>query len=213
MLSLSAIASHICTEIKIAVIKYLFFQMKKCNANKIHPIVLVSFLLIILNYYYPIFRFTNLLANYFGGLIFCLSPMFLFYNSAYLSHNFLELLSAIIFIPLSLLFLVILLFVIIDISNKIMKGKDYSFENIHKIMTGDFDIKIYRSNGGATTAFGIIVRQEREILPGLLLVKELYPKYDCDDIKYKMDDKKTLLIDNYQLGSSTSIKLNDWIYF
>ncbi|MEA2165094.1 MAG: hypothetical protein QOK37_3221 [Thermoanaerobaculia bacterium] len=42
-------------------------------------------------------------------------------------------------------------------------------------------ISLYRTNGGATTSFGIAVRHELRIVPGVVLVRELegfYPAFD-----------------------------------
>jgi hypothetical protein len=40
-------------------------------------------------------------------------------------------------------------------------------------------IAFYRTDGGATTDYGIIVRQERVLLPGILLVRKLDDFYPC----------------------------------
>jgi hypothetical protein len=41
----------------------------------------------------------------------------------------------------------------------------------------------YRTNGGAATAFGVDIRQERRLIPGVLLVRRLDYFYPC----YKLD--------------------------
>lgn len=40
-------------------------------------------------------------------------------------------------------------------------------------------IRLYRVNGGATTDFGVVIRQERTVFPGILLVHDLDEFYPC----------------------------------
>ena len=49
---------------------------------------------------------------------------------------------------------------------------DYSFERRQSVPTDVGAIAVYRTNGGATTAFGIVVRQECRVLPGVVLVRQ-----------------------------------------
>jgi len=41
------------------------------------------------------------------------------------------------------------------------------------------DVRFYRTNGGATTDFGVVIRQERTLLPGVLLVRRIDDFYPC----------------------------------
>ena len=41
------------------------------------------------------------------------------------------------------------------------------------------EIRFYRTNGGATTDFGVVIRQERSLFPGVLLVRRLDDFYPC----------------------------------
>lgn len=54
------------------------------------------------------------------------------------------------------------------------------FDRTHHIELGWTQVAAYQTNGGATTSFGMNVRQERRLFPGVLLVRELanvYPAY------------------------------------
>ena len=44
----------------------------------------------------------------------------------------------------------------------------------------------YRTDGGATTDFGIVVRQQRRLMPGLLVVRDLYSEYDAHDARLEV---------------------------
>ncbi|WP_207637039.1 hypothetical protein [Desulfosporosinus sp. OT] len=48
------------------------------------------------------------------------------------------------------------------------------FEQIKNLSLDNSDIVAYRTNGGATTSFGILVMQEKNIIPGIKLVKRIY---------------------------------------
>ncbi len=188
--------------------------MKRYNPNKTHLIVSIVFLLLLLNYNFPLFRFKNILANYYVGTIFCLLPIFLIVNFFYCQFSsVIKIISGVIFGVLSLFFTVFALFTFIEALSIQDTGHDDSFQNIHEIITNGYSIKVYQTDGGATTDFGIVVRQEKEILPGLLLVKSLYSQYHCDDVRYKLSDEKNLLIDDYENDSMVKIKLNSWVYF
>jgi hypothetical protein len=62
------------------------------------------------------------------------------------------------------------------------RGKDPSFEPIEEVPVSAGRLVVYRTNGGATTSFGIAVRQECQLLPGLRRVRPvwgLYPAYSA----------------------------------
>ena len=72
-----------------------------------------------------------------------------------------------------------------------IKGKDYSFEKILTYKIGKNQLSVYRTNGGATTDFGIVIRKEEKILPGLLYTKIIYSRYRaCNAELYKINNKK-----------------------
>ncbi len=52
---------------------------------------------------------------------------------------------------------------------------------IGRVAAGDTRVVVYRTDGGATTAFGILVRQERTIVPGVLRVAELASAYRASE--------------------------------
>jgi hypothetical protein len=62
-------------------------------------------------------------------------------------------------------------------------------------------------NGGATTDYRILVRQEKEIIKGVLLVKNLYNRNHMYDITIKKLDNNAVEIN----GEKIIIKQN--IYF
>ena len=70
---------------------------------------------------------------------------------------------------------------------------DESFVLIATSKYKDYEINAYRTNSGAMTSFGVVVRSERKFIPGLLMTERLYDNYRCMyvDLNIKSD---TLII-------------------
>ena len=90
---------------------------------------------------------------------------------------------------------IIILFTCFEIEDLIAnKDKDIGFECLSTIKYNNKEIKTYRTNGGATTAFGIIVREEKRIIPGLIYSNKLFDRYRLDTVLVELKDNKTLYI-------------------
>jgi len=61
------------------------------------------------------------------------------------------------------------------------------FDQIEEIQWKGSEIRLYRTNGGATTDFGVVIRKEKNLFPGLLLVRRVDDFYPC----YSMDGRAT----------------------
>lgn len=61
-------------------------------------------------------------------------------------------------------------------------GHNLSFDQFAETYWKGSFIRLYRTNGGATTAFGVVIRQERTVLPGLLHVRPLDDIYPCSSL-------------------------------
>lgn len=73
-------------------------------------------------------------------------------------------------------------------------GTDAAFEKIRSVSTGSAEVAVYRTNGGATTAYGVIVRHQKLILPGLLLVRRLLSAYPATDAVPVMQENDVVQI-------------------
>ncbi|MGX9463620.1 hypothetical protein ACWXWU_20785 [Shewanella sp. A14] len=60
-------------------------------------------------------------------------------------------------------------------------GVDYSFEEINRLEVGNKNYVLYRTNGGATTSFGLVLRMEKEIALGINAVNVIYSKYKASE--------------------------------
>jgi hypothetical protein len=64
----------------------------------------------------------------------------------------------------------------------VRSGVDSSFEPIAELGSPPISYNLYRTNGGATTSFGIVLRKEWALLPGFKVVTNVhsfYPAYDA----------------------------------
>jgi len=73
-----------------------------------------------------------------------------------------------------------------DIRNE---GVDASFEKIDEVAVGDSVIRLYRTNGGATTSFGLVARRETKLIQGINVVEVLFSKYKASEGTMKLIDE------------------------
>jgi hypothetical protein len=58
-------------------------------------------------------------------------------------------------------------------------GDDMSFRRVAELPWNGTFVRLYLTDGGATTDYGIVVRHERAIAPGVVLVRNLDDFYHC----------------------------------
>lgn len=97
--------------------------------------------------------------------------------------------------PFSLLFIC---FIIGDIDSILKNGGvDYGFECINEIKLSNESIKEYRTNGGATTGYGIVIRTEKKIFPGIIFVNTLFEKDEMDTAIININKDTLFINDEY----------------
>lgn len=69
------------------------------------------------------------------------------------------------------------------------KDVDYSFEKIRQEVISGNNYSIFRTNWGATSSFGIVVRREVKVLPGLLRVKRVCECYPANEVQLLKNEK------------------------
>jgi len=73
----------------------------------------------------------------------------------------------------------------------LINGVDPSYERIHEKRMGRYQIAVFRCDHGGMSSFNIAIRQEREVLPGLLRVKDLGGTYGSHDARIiPVDDSR-----------------------
>jgi hypothetical protein len=85
--------------------------------------------------------------------------------------------AVLIFLPMAMFALLALFQLIAGVTG----STDTSFEKIAELNGNHGTYRLYRTNGGAMTSFGLVLRRERAILPGLKLVTVLRSYYPASD--------------------------------
>jgi len=193
--------------------------MPSTRTGKWFICLLAVYLFGIANWLLPAIRTSSALLNHVFMLLIFLLPSALSVLSFFVTKRIIfRFLLAFALIPLALSsFLIgaISLFPLIDIMTK---GYDPSFEHLRSTQLTCSQVSIYRTNGGATTSFGIIARQEKRLIPGLLLVRNIYSVYPGDDAKIIKLDNDTIKIisppygDKRPMTDEVIIKVKYYVY-
>lgn len=152
-------------------------ELRKNKVLNLKNLLIIFFLLIF--FWFIGIRFTSPRLNYlaFGAIL--LIPIICFISTR-LNRNEKNKIVRIV-AALSILtipsFLIWLFLVSIWVPDIMWRDIDYSFELIRTEKVGANYIRVYRTNGGATTDFGVVVRKETKLLPGLYFIKPIGSKY------------------------------------
>jgi hypothetical protein len=97
-------------------------------------------------------------------------------------------------------------------------GHDLSFDGFAQTHWKGSDVRFYRTDGGATTDFGIVIRQERALFPGVELVRNLDMLYPCYSLNARPADEGIIITDEHSecrafAESRREYRLKPFIYF
>ena len=86
-------------------------------------------------------------------------------------------------------------------------GSDKSFEKIAELESNGSKYRLYRTNGGATTSFGLVLRSETPLAVGINVVKVVFDKYKAYEGSLILLDDKTIQvrIEPYDRGHQAEI--------
>jgi hypothetical protein len=82
---------------------------------------------------------------------------------------------------------VLALFTVLMLGDTLITGQDPSFTHVRDVPVAASTLRVYRTNGGATTNYGAVVRQERTLAPGVRLVRVVYRAYPAYDVRIALD--------------------------
>ncbi|WP_434632473.1 hypothetical protein PQ689_11850 [Thermoanaerobacterium thermosaccharolyticum] len=162
----------------------LLNSLVRNNKYIIHIVLLAIYILWILNldYFYPFIRFKSLKLNDIFSLCIQIIPLMLLINGFRFKHISAKIVNSVVsilLIVISTTIAAIILFATITLN------VNEAFMPIHNIRFESSSVIVYRSNYGATTDYGIVVRQEKEIIKGILLVKNLLRQDHIYDVSIK----------------------------
>ena len=132
-------------------------------------------------------RFSYLPLNYiFAIMLACMLPIALGVLTVTLRRTGLKWIAgtaAVLSIPPTALFALLAL---LQLISGVTSSTDTSFEKIAELEGHHGIYRLYRTNGGAMTSFGLVLRRERTILPGLRLVTMLRSYYPASDASLEL---------------------------
>ncbi|MDI3501057.1 MAG: hypothetical protein PWP22_828 [Thermoanaerobacter sp.] len=175
------------------------------NKYIIHIVLIVIYVLWVINYFYPVLRFKFSLLNYIFALCVQMIPIVLLINGFLFKHKICKILNSIFFAALSLLSMAIEIVILIGIFTLSWKS---AFKPIHDVKFTSYSVVAYRTNGGATTSYGIVVIQEKEIIKGILLVKNLYSKYPMYDVEMNKIGDNQIEINGEKIYLKRNVYIN-----
>lgn len=128
------------------------------------------------NYWVPILRFTSPLANSLAFAALQIVPLTLAAAAVSSGSWWARALTGAVLLPVVAVAVVFGSCAAIQSTFIIADGADASFERLEVVPLAAGHLAIYRTNGGATTSFGVSVRHECRLVPGLLRVRNVWSK-------------------------------------
>jgi len=194
-----------------------FIETRKSKTLNNFLIIIFSVTFLLLAHWYVPLRLSNvflseLILNTFLFFIF-LAPTLLFINGFFIKNLAIKILHFyLLLIPVLSSWIILFFFI-----GWLIKGEIYFKSNrLQEIKTKHYLINLYHETIKSDTRMEfIILRQEKEILPGILLYKQLYQKIVSEKnvAGYKIVSSKEgaiLLFNNFE---EEKYKLKDFIYF
>jgi hypothetical protein len=164
------------------------FRQKTRNHPAITILVLlVCFQLAQWNFFNPVLTFSSSRANYLALLPSFLLPWLCALFAFAFRKWWQTAVGFLLLVPVLLYSLIGLGMTILYVGDITRDGADRGFEQLSRIEMGSYQVAIYRVlYGGAAGGEYIDVRQERTLVPGVLLVRSLEAVEDAEVAKYRV---------------------------
>ena len=145
----------------------------KARAVKLIFSAAIIFILGVINFLFPVLRFSNEVANEIALILILSMPLLIIIISAWLPNPWVQIVLFFCLVPIVGACLIIQLVVGMWLYADIKSGESTSRKYEKKLINGSL---IYRHDPALfpTTSDSVVVRQERQVLPGISLVRELY---------------------------------------
>jgi len=159
----------------------LAIDTMKTLAAKLIVVASAIFALGLLNAFFPILRFSIDLANTVATIFILTIPLFLLLLSFFMPNKRVKIVIIVALLP------VVGLCFIGQFFLWPVNATGYRpFDPISIVAVNGTQVVAYRTDAGATTDFGIVVRQQRRLMPGLLVVRNLYSEYHAHDARLEI---------------------------
>ena len=173
----------------------------------------------IANAIYAVLRTSSPLVNHSIMLLILLIPLVLLVLAVAIKPTWLKTIVIVGILPLLFLSALSGFFAAIELSHIWTTGQDQSFVPITSVKLQSSRVVVYRTDGGATTSFGIVARHERVLFPGILLVRNIYHVYPGSEAQLTIIDPTTIKIVSPPYDSERRpkpdeavIRLKPWVY-
>lgn len=143
----------------------------------------VIWVLGMLNFWTPVIRFSSALANTFTFGALQLIPMALLILALMRGPWWARLVAGLVLLPIASVTSFLGFAAAVESASIARHGIDRSFEQIEVVPLTAGYLASYRTDGGATTSYGIVIRQECRILPGLLRVRTIWGVYPAFEVR------------------------------
>ena len=145
-------------------------------------LLLAGFGAIVANWHYEVLRFSSPALNALALLAGLALPVVALVVAASRLTGWRRALGVAL-LALAVVYSLVASFVVtMHLASVIDDGTDRSFESLGTVAVEGGRVGVYRTNCGATCNYGVAVRHERPLLPGVLLVRRLqgfYPAYQA----------------------------------
>ncbi len=135
-----------------------------------------------LNLYFPVMRFSHWIANNVTFAIILFIPAVILWRSFYLTSWWFKTPIILCLVPIIGFCSLLQLLTVFDLYIN-REGKDSSFQPARQFLINDSSVVEYTQYVGDN--FGMVVRQERRLMPGILLVRELYRENPYGEMPWK----------------------------
>jgi hypothetical protein len=145
-------------------------------------VAVLSFAAVQVNWHYPLLRFDSARLNHLFLLIAFALPFLAAFAVLGFPKLWSKALGFVLLLPIFAYTALFAPFIAALTLETVLYGYDSTFQPIGWMTVGSYRVTIFRTDCGATCDNGIAVRQERQVLPGILLVRQLegfYPAYDA----------------------------------
>ena len=127
----------------------------------------------VLNVWFPIIRCESQIADYCVAIVVLTLPIVIAGFAFSAKPKWLGITVAVLGIAMGPLLFVGILYSGLSLVSMAIAGKSEHMEQTDELWQGSTRVRAFVTNGGATVDYGITVRQERHIFPGILLVRVL----------------------------------------
>jgi hypothetical protein len=167
---------------------------------------------------HPVLRLTSPSGNAFLTMILGLAMPWLTALAVFrLGRWWSKVLSVVAALPL-LIYSFVFLIGLAMTGSSIEDGRDLGFDPFAVSGWNGTNVRFYRTNGGITTAFGVVVRQEKALVPGVVLVRNLDSFYPCRSVDAAPTDAGISVFGKHSdcsalSGQRREYKLKRFVYF